>query len=158
MVDEHPRFYVCEVAPGPRSMLWLYVSVGTSQLRRKAPLEFILACPKQTERGVELVTMAARFHKTHGLGVAHTLPIGEPWLPGSACDHFLVSVPYPWGPGLENVDHDGVHAHILWLVPITAAERAYGSQNGVESLEVLFESRKLEYWNVQRPSLVEHDG
>jgi Suppressor of fused protein (SUFU) len=54
--------------------------------------------------------------------------------------------------------HFYVHAHILWLLPITAAERAYGSQNGLESLEVLFESRKLEYWNVRRPSLVERAG
>jgi hypothetical protein len=155
MVDEHPRFYVCEIGPGPRSRLWLYASVGASDLRVEPAIEFILACPAQSERGVELVTMTARYHHNEGLGNGHTLPIGEPWLPGSACDHLLVSLPYPWGPELEVVSQPGAHAHILWLLPITAAERTYKAQHGQEALEGVFETKKLKYWDVRRASLVE---
>lgn len=152
MVDEHARFRVCEIAPGPRSSLWIYVSVGASDVRQERSLEFILACPAQSERGVELVTMAARYHRSEGLGLGHTLPIGEPWLPGATCDFLLVSLPYPWGS--ELLGPPEAHVHILWLLPITAEERTYKVEQGQEALEALFDKKKLEYWRLQRPSLV----
>lgn len=155
MVNEAPQFFVCEVGPGPRSTLWLYATVGASELRDgPGGLEFILACPSQCERGVELATMAARYHRRQGLGMGHTCPIGEPWLPGAACHHILVTFPYPWGPALEVVPYGDSHIHVLWLLPITAAERAYKAEHGQEALEALFEAKKLEYWKIDRDSLV----
>ena len=59
----------------------------------------------------------------------HTVPIGEPWLPGSACDHLLVSLPYPFGPELEMCRWDGGHARLLWLLPITEAERDFRTEH-----------------------------
>jgi Suppressor of fused protein (SUFU) len=155
MVREHPSFYVLEVAPGPRSSLWVYVSVGASDMRQNegAALEFILACPSQSDRGVELVTMSARYHRTQGLDQGHTLPIGEPWLPGATCDHILISLPYPWGPDFEVLRYAQSHIHILWLLPITAAERGYKAEHGQEALEVLLEKEGLEYWRVDRCSV-----
>jgi Suppressor of fused protein (SUFU) len=147
---------LCEIAPGPRSSLWLYVTVGASDLRQERSLEFILACPAQAERGVELVTMVARYHRTEGLGLGlgHTLPIGEPWLPGATCDFLLVSLPYPWGPELQVGADAEARVHILWLLPIAAAERTYESEHGQEALEVLFDENKLQFWNLRRPSVV----
>jgi hypothetical protein len=46
---------------------------------------------------------------------------------------------------------------ILWPVPITAAERAFKAAHGLEGLEVLFETRRVEYWQAQRDSLVPGD-
>lgn len=156
MVDEHPRFYVLEIAPGPRSRLWLYLTVGASTLRPvgEPALEFILACPIQTSRGVELTTMIARYHRNRGLGKGHTLPLDESWLPGATCDHMLVTVPYPWGPKLEVIDTEDRHVHVLWLLPITQAERDFKATRGLEALESLFEANALKYWRVDRPSLV----
>jgi Suppressor of fused protein (SUFU) len=100
------------------------------------------------------VTMAARYHRTEGLGPGHTLPIGEPWLPGATCDFLLVSLPYPWGPELEVGSEAEAGVHILWLLPITTDERTYKSEHGQEALEALFDKKKLQYWSLRRPSLV----
>lgn len=90
------------VEPGAKGELHVYASVGASVLDPdRARLEFVLACDAPTDRAVELLTMAAWYHHTDGLGLDHSLPIGEPWLPGSMCDHLLVCRPYPFGPELE---------------------------------------------------------
>ncbi len=81
------------------------------------------------------------------LGQGHTLPIGEPWLPGSAGDHLLVSLPYPFGPGLQTCHVGDLHVDLLWLLPITATERQYKIEHGLEALDTRFEQAGLEYWN-----------
>jgi hypothetical protein len=45
-------------------------------------------------RAVELLAMTAHYHRGGKLGLGHTLPVGEPWVPGSRCDCLLVS----WDP------------------------------------------------------------
>ncbi|MEW6741856.1 MAG: suppressor of fused domain protein [Planctomycetota bacterium] len=151
-----PGFRVLEVGPGPKSGLWNYVSLGASRLT--APngraLEFILCTPYQTGRGVELVTMAAWYHYREGLGVGHTMPIGEPWLPGASCEYFLVSLPFPYGPELEVIPADANDARVLWLVPITRLERDYKMAHGMEALEALFDAKELDYWDPDRTSVV----
>ena len=64
-------------------------------------LEFILSTLAATSRAVELLAMVVRNHRGGRLGLGHTVPIGELWLPGSACDYLLISRPYPFGPDLE---------------------------------------------------------
>jgi len=156
MVRSHPDFHVLELAPGPRSELWSYVSVGAVELRSPngARLELLLATETPTERAVELVTMAAWYHSTHGLGLGHTLPIGEGWLAGATCDHFLVSRPYPYGPELEEVARNGDQVSVVWLLPITGPEKDYAVTHGLEALEQLFDSNAIEYWAPDRPSVV----
>jgi hypothetical protein len=156
MVRSHPGFNVLEFAPGPRSGFWNYVSVGAVEFRppNDTKLEFLLCADRSSERAVELVTMAAWYHETNGLGLGHTLPIGEGWVPGASCDHFLISLPYPYGPELEVVPSNGERARIAWLLPITGAERDYAATHGPEALEGLFQSNSIEYWAPDRPSVV----
>lgn len=52
---------------------------------------------------------------------------------GATPDHFLVSLPYPYGPQLEHCDAAGTHVQVLWLDPITAAEAAYRRERGLEA-------------------------
>jgi hypothetical protein len=107
-----------------------------------------------TDRLVELLACSVYYHHRDSLGLAHTVPIGEPWLPGSDADHLLVSRPYPFGADLEICPLTGTHAHILWLLPITKAERDYGTSQGIQALEALFEQQQLAYWRPDRPSIV----
>jgi Suppressor of fused protein (SUFU) len=152
----HPAFRVLEIAPGLKSALWNYVSVGACDLPapNASRLEFLLCSKEPSERAVELVTMVAWYHSTEGLGVGHTMPIGEPWMPGATCDHFLVSLPYPYGPELEIVPGQAEHGHVLWLLPITKSEREYRATYGLEALETLFDSNEIEYWLPDRASVV----
>lgn len=86
--------------------------------------------------------------------LGHICPIGEPWLEGSRCDHLLVSLRYLFGQELEICEIGGGHIHLYWLLPITRSERDFKAQNGLEALEELFEERGLEYWRVDRESVV----
>ncbi len=103
--------------------------------------------------------MTAYYHAnpddpTFRLDVGHTVPIGEPWSPGSLCDHVLVSLPYPFGPELEVCAWDGGHARLLWLLPITAAERDFEVAHGLEALEQRFDDAALAYSDTRRGSVV----
>ena len=153
-VVELPRLRVAEFAPGPKIGLWVYATVGAWEARDDPRLEFVIAAPERDERHVELLTMAAWYHGRRGLGTGHTVPLGEPWLPGSSCEFFLVSLPYPFGPALEVCDVADLHVHVLWLLPITAAEREFKMREGVEALEQRFDACKLEYWTPNRASAV----
>ena len=115
--------------------------------------EFILATAEPTSRAVELLAMAVWYHRGGHLGLGHTMPIGEPWLPGSACDYFVISLPYPFGADLETLHVGDRHVDFLWLVPITEAERDFKVTHGLEALEQRFEDAALRYWDPYRSSL-----
>jgi hypothetical protein len=153
-VDELPRLRVLEFAPGPKTALWVYATIGAWEAREDPRLEFVLLASGPDQRHVELLTMAAWYHGRRGLGAGHTFPIGEPWLPGSSCEFFLVSLPYPFGPALEVYNFPGGHLHIHWLLPITAAEREFKVREGLEALEQRFDACRLEYWDAGRESVV----
>ena len=46
------------------------------------------------------------------------------------------------------------HVHFLWLLPITQSEREFCKQHGASALEEAFERAGLEYWQVERESVV----
>jgi suppressor of fused protein SUFU len=149
-----PGFRVLSVAPGPKSRLWVYVSIGAWEASSDSELEFLICAPDESPSQVELLAMAAYYHQQEGLGVGHTVPIGRPWLPGSALDHLLVSRPYPFGEALEVCDLGEHHVHFLWLLPITLLEKEFALQNGLEALEQRFEKGALRYWRADRGTLV----
>lgn len=155
-------FAVARVWPGPRlEGLWSYISLGcwTATHHNGHGLEFVLIGQSNDGRLAELVTISAYYHcgpETQRLDVGHTVPIGEPWLPGSRCDHLLVSLPYPIGSDFEVCAWEGGHARILWLLPITEAERDFKRDHGLEALEQRFDAVALEYWAPGRRSAVKH--
>ena len=152
-----PGFQVLEVNPGPLLARCAYISVGVSfpDGIRDDHLEFVTVATEPSERHAELLAMTAHYHLTgERLGLGHTFPIGEPWIPGSKLDHMLVSLPYPFGPELESLVMAGHQARILWLLPITKAELEYKKRQGLEALESLFDATALEYWNSDRESVI----
>jgi Suppressor of fused protein (SUFU) len=152
----NPHFRVLRVAPTAPGRLWQYVSVGgwAATADRDAGLEFVLSSPVETDRAVELLAMTVYYHGDERLGLGHTVPIGEPWLPGSACDHLLVSLPYPFGPDLQLCHTADRHVDFLWLLPITKAEREFTMEHGLEELEQRFDAAGLRYWEPERASVV----
>jgi hypothetical protein len=154
-----PGFRVMVIEPGPTTEFWTYLTIGAHLVRHADQAnEFLLSAPAVHDAHVELLAMVAHYHASpraeDRLGVGHTVPIGRPWLPDSACDHLLVSLPYPFGRKLEQCEDVHGQIQILWLLPITRAERDFKIAHGLEALEQRFESGGLHYWDPRRASLI----
>jgi hypothetical protein len=157
-VRDLPELRIAEFTPGPKTGQWVYATLGASRKDDNPRLEFVLIAPARDARNVELTTMTAWYHRQERLGLGHTFPIGEPWLPGSSCTSMLVSLPYPFGPDLENCSLPDGDVRVLWLLPITEAERRYKKTAGLEALEQRFDAIALEYWRLDRASAVPADA
>ena len=161
VLERIPGFRIAAVRRGPVFGRRVYVSLGCRDAVRTEEhgLEFVLVAPDDSERHLLWLTMAAYYHANPDdlgfrLDLGHTVPIGEPWSPGSPCDHLLVSLPYPFGRELEACAWEGGHARLLWLLPITEAERDLATAEGLEALEQRFDDAALEYWDPGRASVV----
>ena len=148
-----PHLRYLAIAPGPLYRGWVYFTVGASEVA-SPHLEFFICSPHANESATELLAMATYYHATERLGLNHTLPIGRSWLPNATCDQFLVSLPYPFGPNLENIKASVGEVQALWLLPITEAERAFAKVHGVEALEALFDERAINPLDINRSSVV----
>lgn len=156
MPEMSPAFRVLQVSPGPKWGLWSYFSNGACDLSggQCGTLEFFIASAGPQDSLIELITAAGYYHHTRTLGLHHTLPIGHPWVPGATLDHLLVSKPYPLGPALEICEWEGNHIHMLWLLPITEAERQLKTAQDIEALESRFDEAGIHYWDPQRSCVV----
>ena len=154
-----PHVRVLRVDPESRGGLWLHVSSGASlplegSVGGTQGSEFVLVTPFKTLRAVELLAMVVYFHGVQELSVGDIVSVGEPWLPGSSCGHLLVSNPYLLADELWRLPLPGRTVHFRWVIPITAAERAYATERGLDALEQRFEEAGLEYWDPHRASVV----
>jgi hypothetical protein len=158
IAESNPDIRVLRVDPETRGGLWLHVSSGgwaaTATERQPIGHEFVLVTPFKTLRAVELLAEVVYYHGVQPLDIGDTVPIGEPWLPGSACNHLLVSAPYLLADELWSLRVGYREIRLLWTIPITPEERAYVQQYGLDALEERFESAGLEYWDPHRSSVV----
>ena len=70
------------------------------------------------------------------------------------CDHFLVSLPYPFTPELETILINDIYISFWWLLPITKKEADYAEKHGAEALEEIFEKKRIVLVDVRRKSAV----
>ncbi|MFF3724280.1 suppressor of fused domain protein [Streptomyces erythrochromogenes] len=155
--DVVPDLRVLVVGPGPRIGGWAYVTAGCWSAAQEdgQGLEFVMTAGVRDRRFIELMGMIAHYHcGSHRLDLEHSLPIGEPWTPGSACDHLLVSLPYAHGPELEHCPLPGGHARVLWTLPVTSAEIEFRRRHGHEALERLFDEAGMVPTDPYRASVV----
>ena len=156
VADIGPDFRILEFPPFGERRAWTYATCCMSQRTDRDPIELHLLAPSRCDAHVELLTAVAHYHRRGApLGLGHTVNFGRPWLPGSAADHGLVSLPYLDGPALEwLILPDSFRVRFLWLVPVTAAEVAYAKRMGLEALERAFEEGGLDYLDPARESVV----
>jgi hypothetical protein len=154
-----PDFKVLCSHPSGDFNFYTYLSIGCSLIEHKdgRRLEFLATSPSYDEVWTELLTMVAYYHSTEWLELGHTFPVGHRLLRDSTCDHMLVSLPYPFGPDLEVCCLDDLHVHFLWLLPITASEKRFRHEHGLEALEEKFDAQEIDYLDMQRPPVV-HDA
>lgn len=149
-------FHVLAFAPSSKREMWTYATCGMSQQGDATPIELHLFSPTPTDQHVELLTMIAHYHLTGDyLDAGHTVNFGRPWLPGSICDHGLLSLPYLDGPNLEWLEAGDRKIRFLWLIPITPDEIEFKKQRGLEALEARFEKYNFDYLDPSRKSVVQ---
>lgn len=147
---------ILEFRPTGKRFYWVYATCGMTETDKPPLLEIFLMSREQSEDHVELLTAIAHYHQTGArLGLGHTVNFGRPWLRGSRCSFGLLSLPYTFGPALENGKADGKDVRVLWLFPITAQERALATERGLNALEELFEAKQVDYLNPLRESVSE---
>ena len=155
LADINPHFHVLRSAPREPNGLWDYVTVGgwAATSGGDTGLEFVLSTPTDDPRAIELLALVVFYHHDNRLTLGDTCAIGQPWLPGSTCDHLLISLPYQHGPDLQVCHVGDRHIDLLWLLPITRAERDLRTTHGLEALEQRFDEAGLQYWDIHRASL-----
>jgi Suppressor of fused protein (SUFU) len=153
-----PRFRVRQIAPVAPADPWVYVTVGAWEATADQAhgTEFLLLSPEENPLHVELLAMVTNLHADdrYPLEIGSVVNIGRPWMEGSTADHLLVSVPYPYGPALEQCELGDRHVRFLWLVPITASEANLVRTRGLEALERLLEQSNVDVLAPKRRSLV----
>ncbi|HZE65916.1 MAG TPA: suppressor of fused domain protein [Sporichthyaceae bacterium] len=159
LADRVPGLQIVEVPAGPRFELCTYLTlgcfdaVGTNGEGR----EFVLTAAEPDAAHVESVAMAAAQHcgtPAGRLDRGSVVPLGRPWMPASACDRLLVTLPYPYGPAFEYVRWRRNTVQLLWLLPITPAEGAFVAVDGVEAFEARLEGMALSFTDPGRPSVI----
>ena len=158
-----PNWRVIEIQPLKAQDHWIYISIGTWEVTKdelyeqgRYGIEFLITSPEKNIQHVKTLAMAAVYHsepKTR-INLQHVVDIGEPWIKESQCDHFLVSLPYPFPPQLETILINDLYVSFWWLLPITKKEADYAEKYGVEALEKVFEKKSIHFCDVKRGSAV----
>jgi hypothetical protein len=149
-------FIILRYPPHADRTMWAYATCGMSQPKDLRPMELHMFSPWASPEIEELLVVTADFHRNHiALGVGDSVNFGRPWLRGSKCEHGLVSLPYLYGPALENLRIGDERVECHWLIPITRAEANYKQENGLEALEQSFERAAFNYLDPQRESTIQ---
>lgn len=151
-----PVFHVVALAPRDAREAWVYATCGMARPEDESPLELFIYSRIERESVVAILHAVAHYHRTaRRLGLHHTVNFGASWATWSTCEFGLISLPYLDGPSLEWApDALDVPVRVLWLIPITAGERAFKMAHGVEALEQRFEASGFDYLDPLRASVV----
>lgn len=149
IVEELPDFQVFQVIPNHEDEPWVYVSSGIGQFLGQ---EFFIISPFETPEHIETLAMlaSASMHYPDRFQLRKTVNIGRPWVEQSSFQHFLISLPYPYGQELEYMDN----VRFFWLLPITQPERLFLNTHSVEDLETRFDELGIDYLDINRASVI----
>ena len=145
IVEELPDFQVFQVIPNHADEPWVYVSSGIGPFLGQ---EFFIVSPFETPEHIETLAMlaSASMHYPDQFQLGKTVNIGRPWIEQSSFQHFLISLPYPYGQELEYMDN----VRFFWLLPITHQERLFLDTHSVEELETRFDEVGIDYLDINR--------
>jgi hypothetical protein len=163
MAARLPDFHIAKIPPGGATDFWTFASIGAWRATEDHPhgLEFVVVSKSESASILERLAMTAFYQagpEHQRLAVGHTVPIGEGWVEGSPLDTMLVSLPYLWGPALENCRLADRLIQVLWLIPIYSIERDFKQQHGLAALEARFEQVPLDYLDPFRSAVVPGPG
>jgi hypothetical protein len=139
--------------------MWVFATIGAwrATADQDHGFEFLAVARSESAGVMWRLALTAYYHagpEENLLDLWHMVGIGEGWVEGSPLDAILVSLPYLWGPDLEHCQLPDRHIRVLWLIPISEAERQFVREHGVDALEDRFEASSFDYLDPFRPSVV----
>jgi hypothetical protein len=157
-IEKLPYNYrVLEFAPNNTREMWIYATCCMSNPEDKIPIELHIFSSKQDVELVELLTIVTYYHhNTSQLNLNHTINFGKSWQNKSECKYGLISLPYLYGPNLENYYRSDCNktSKFYWLIPVTKKEVNFKKKFGVEALEQKFDIVQLNYLDPLRSSVI----
>jgi hypothetical protein len=159
MASRLPDLHIAKIRPEQPTGMWIFATIGAWRATESEDhgLEFVAVARSESASVLWHMALAAYYHAgptENRLGAGHLVPIGEGWVDGSPLDALLVSLPYLWGPKLEHCQLRDRHIQVLWLIPISEAERVFARTHGVDALEQRFEETSFDYLDPFRPNVV----
>jgi len=158
-----PNFRVVVISPRTLNDPWIYITLGAWEVTKdeeydkgKYGLEFLILSPVRDDIHINTLAMVAFYHHDpqYRLMLGDTINLGEGWMGGTCCDHFLVSLPYLYPPEFETVRLGDMYISFWWLLPITQKEVEYLQTHGQEALEKRLERKRINYLDPNRKSAV----
>lgn len=152
-----PDLRIARIEPSSRVEPWVYISVGAWRLSaaNQAAAEYMMLASEQDDALVDWISAAILRHRSAGapLDLGAVVPLGQAWRPHSDCDRLMVTLPYPYGPALEDVPVTGITLRVRWLLPIDPAEEAVLRAQGIEALEQRLEQARVDFLDPLRDSV-----
>ena len=149
---------VVRVTPSEEHAAAIYISAGAGAepMEDGYGVEMFLLAPRDESQAVKLVSMAAHLHADprYPLSLGQVLEIGQPWLPGSTCQHLLVCLPDAFGPEFEWLSSRERTIRFVWLVPITAREAELARDQGYAALQEKLAAAQVDLGEPGRKSVV----
>lgn len=156
ILERVPRFSTYRVLPRQAGEAWVYVTTGCSLLGPVGGAEFFIMSPFADESHSETLAMVSHYHSfaAHRLDVGSVINIGRPWMRDSRMGHLLVSLPYPYGPGLEWAPLEAGEARFLWLLPIHRSEAEFIKRKTLDEFESLMDIKGVNILDFNRDPVV----
>jgi suppressor of fused protein SUFU len=151
------NFRVLEFAPVAPEDSWTYATCCMSLPSDPDPMELHIFSPQQDHRFIDLLAAITFYHhNTKKLGLHHSFNFGKPLLENSQCKFGYISSSPLDKRKINTLElkEIGVAINFYWIMPITEAELSFKNKFGAETLEERFDSRKINYTDFLRESVV----
>ena len=152
-----PELRICAIQPDVENPLspWVYTTLGLWQGAADSGTghEYMIISPVADARHIDSLATLAMAELDRKLQPGDTVALGSGWRAGSNCDHLLITVPYPYGPMMEECASHPVRIRLLWAMPITGSEAAFVAKHGLEALEDRFEAQNVDFTQIVRASV-----
>ena len=153
--EKVPHIDIYQFGPTDERDFWTLITGGMSDVAQRAPeldppisgrTEILLYAPEPQPWMFSVLKGLAGmpFDDDTYLHWGHTVPNGQPMTAKpSLLTSFFFLPPYFEDDGFDTLTLDDERVDILWLVPITEAEREFAVENGSRALEEVFAEKEL---------------
>lgn len=153
--NENENFRIFKFKPIPKREYWIYATIFTISKESETYREFHLLSLDENNGCIDILKALAYYYNTISpVNLWDTINFGIELTPNSKCTFGLISLPYLFGPNLEDFVVDNGIVKCYWIIPITESEVVFKKKNGIEALESNFENAQFDFLDTNRKAVV----